>query len=1173
MTTTRPKQTAHRGSVLASGLAIDTRLVSEEDARSRLIHFSSLGIDGFRVGSFLVGRFRKPVRLNCTATGGAPLVRYGSLHASAPLDADERKTLEQVGEILVLVTEGFASATTLDDAVREDISLWIDTSDFLIVENVRSLGTVVSEPRVQLKEIATDVRASLGVEAMQAEAAGLVQSLTRRHAEDNIEHRHAGTTISSFRQILGRLSHFIALTLKRQMAVAPPSSEIISESWLSKIQATFENWASRALLSSLLGRRFARRHADYLRQMFEMFDSNDLESALRHAIPLNTELEAALRPLPLRVPTARTDLAITTNRASSSTSMNLGNALFGELRQRYRRAFERLKVQGEIEKAAFVLAELLNESEEAVSFLERHGKFKLAAEIAEARSLSAGMVVRQWFLAGERGRAIAIARKTGAFADAVIRLESSHKEEGRALRLLWADSLASSGAYAAAVDAVWPIEAARRLALKWIDRAIEIGGLTGARMLARKARVAPGSFSDLRDQSLKLLRNESEDSFASAKVFGTELLAEAMTDETRVLARVTARTLLRAADNKEVNHLVRRLLDASGDAVFRADVSASTGRRARSPHIPVRVRAFTHPEGWRTHLKNKTSCIATLLDETARSSKGGAADGAHGVVLGVFADVGEDEGIASAIRDIVADGLERQFEIFESDASQWARCLAASLEEANKKVYWDSVEAQGEMVACSATVASLFGTTLILGQVGDTRGYVLRDGRLVQVTRDHSLRDDRTAARKATQVLGAAAQVRVDLSHVELQDGDVILVCSAGLLSVVNEQGIRKTLIERPDLKVACDALRSMAHEAGALGNITFVVARIEAQGLAQPAPLAFQPFVPTTHDGREQRPTLLRSVTTPIEIRRLAEDRGAISVRDAAELPDGRMLVALGEIGVWLISREGKVLTRFSEPTDQIVISDHGDRAILLARRGETFRVSRLDVITKRLLPWCDTRIDRFASDFDGSIWFVARQGTLYAIDAMAPRWEHLWKANEPGASAQTIRRDTHSVSAWFHSKLGSEVWTFESPSLTLRHRKASETDDVFGMTVAVSPAGASAGWQSRTDSSFNAHIFLHGVRKNLPPSIRFLDWRVAVERNPDLTDSWLALPVPGEEGITIHLFDLPGLQERARLRFERTLVRVRIQGERLVTCDEWGRVMVFSLKTGVIIREHRVS
>ncbi|MBO0753189.1 MAG: hypothetical protein J2P53_13815 [Bradyrhizobiaceae bacterium] len=83
------------------------------------------------------------------------------------------------------------------------------------------------------------------------------------------------------------------------------------------------------------------------------------------------------------------------------------------------------------------------------------------------------------------------------------------------------------------------------------------------------------------------------------------------------------------------------------------------------------------------------------------------------------------------------------------------------------------------------------------------------------------------------------------------------------------------------------------------------------------------------------------------------------------------------------------------------------------MVRGGETFRLSRLDLPTRRIQHWCDARFTRFAADFDGSTWFVARGDTLYAVDATATRCTHLWKVDEQGATVHAIAREAKSMSA----------------------------------------------------------------------------------------------------------------------------------------------------------------
>src|SRR4029453_5538226 len=119
-----------------------------------------------------------------------------------------------------------------------------------------------------------------------------------------------------------------------------------------------------------------RQHAKYLRRMLELFESGDVQDALRHAIPLGSDLESKLQTWAL--PRARTSLSIRPQDDGPSSVWSLGGDLFQHLQRTYRSMFQRLEAQGRIEEAAFVLAELLRADAEAVAFLERHGRLKLA---------------------------------------------------------------------------------------------------------------------------------------------------------------------------------------------------------------------------------------------------------------------------------------------------------------------------------------------------------------------------------------------------------------------------------------------------------------------------------------------------------------------------------------------------------------------------------------------------------------------------------------------------------------------------------------------------------------------------------------------------------------------------------------------------------------------------
>jgi PPM family protein phosphatase len=149
----------------------------------------------------------------------------------------------------------------------------------------------------------------------------------------------------------------------------------------------------------------------------------------------------------------------------------------------------------------------------------------------------------------------------------------------------------------------------------------------------------------------------------------------------------------------------------------------------------------------------------------------------------------------------------------------------------------------------TATVAALVDDHLLLGQVGDSRAYLLRGGRLVQVTRDQSLVNQLIEAGQLTeeeaenfehsniilQALGTADAVQVDLTYVKLKRGDFLMMCSDGLSGMVRDGEIRETMARLDDPVEACRILIEDANTAGGHDNITVIAAVFEGEGLAEP--------------------------------------------------------------------------------------------------------------------------------------------------------------------------------------------------------------------------------------------------------------------------------------------------------------------------------------------------
>ena len=146
----------------------------------------------------------------------------------------------------------------------------------------------------------------------------------------------------------------------------------------------------------------------------------------------------------------------------------------------------------------------------------------------------------------------------------------------------------------------------------------------------------------------------------------------------------------------------------------------------------------------------------------------------------------------------------------------------------------------------TATIAGLLADTLYLCQIGDSRGYLVRDGVAKQITKDQSLMQKLIEAGELTeeeaaqserrniilQALGPEANIKVDLTFQRLRRGDVLVLCSDGLSGQVNRDQIGEVISSEPDLVSACKKLIDLANEAGGPDNITVICARFEGGGL-----------------------------------------------------------------------------------------------------------------------------------------------------------------------------------------------------------------------------------------------------------------------------------------------------------------------------------------------------
>ena len=278
----------------------------------------------------------------------------------------------------------------------------------------------------------------------------------------------------------------------------------------------------------------------------------------------------------------------------------------------------------------------------------------------------------------------------------------------------------------------------------------------------------------------------------------------------------------------------------------------------------IRVRLFGRTDVGQIREHNEDNFLVADLTRKSRSLMEsdrvqGVAE--RGTVLGVCDGMGGAAAgeVASQLAvDIIYEKLSAGDPPRNHD--DLARRLVNSVEEAGGRIFGEArADRTRRGMGTTATIAALLDSRLFVAQVGDSRAYVLRGDKFVQVSRDQSLVNQLIEAGQLTeeeaetfehnniilQALGTAETVQVDLTYVDLRHGDTLLVCSDGLSGMVRADEMREVLLSNREPFDACKELVDRANRAGGHDNITVIVAVFEG-GLNPPGPqdvLAYQKY------------------------------------------------------------------------------------------------------------------------------------------------------------------------------------------------------------------------------------------------------------------------------------------------------------------------------------------
>ncbi|MFJ8740888.1 bpX6 domain-containing protein [Embleya sp. NPDC127516] len=172
----------------------------------------------------------------------------------------------------------------------------------------------------------------------------------------------------------------------------------------------------------------------------------------------------------------------------------------------------------------------------------------------------------------------------------------------------------------------------------------------------------------------------------------------------------------------------------------------------------------------------------------------------------------------------------------------------------------------------------------------------------------------------------------------------------------------------------------------------------------------------------------------------------GRVSVRSAAALPDGTVLVACGAAGTRLFGPDGRERVRWDVPAHGIVLADHGAVALLVAERGVSRDIHRLEVLTRRIRHWATVSAREFPDSFDGAHLVTLDQGVITVLDTTTPRPRVVWREDAAPAPFLGVTRTATSCAALAQTREGAErmtelvKWRWDMPGWTLRERSILE-------------------------------------------------------------------------------------------------------------------------------------
>lgn len=513
-----------QGEQYVHGLWFSKHIYSLPQRQGLIVRYWQAGAQAyhFEQGDLLYWPTARQIR--CSQLQGLPLCQLGSVLTSAPLSPQYIKTLTLADVYLV---EGAAIiALQLNQAMCLDPASWLDLADYLL-ESTRALEIKQSSQSLQFPPAVQTIHQLLAgrIPEPAPERHQLIQALRDQQLSSPRQDK-PGVSGQAVFQFLTLSSLALAHALKSLFAWLPSHSSAggdatghyrrppapSSDQPLATRPSGWPQFFKKMLMLGELSKIMGYQHAQYLKKMLSLFEQGNLEEALRHAIPLSECDQASSAQAGFLQPRNHFQLSGSQN-GTLTRLLPLPPEWHIYLQNTYEAAFERFDQQGDVDKAVYVLAELLDQKSRALDYLEQHQRFGQAATLCMSWDLSAARAIRLFLLAGHPQQAYLLAVQSNEFAQAIQLVEKDQAGGALQLRQLWAETLIQQGCWLEAVEVIWTVESQREQAISWLKQAEHAQGGLGLRAWLQRLLLQPEQLVVELERARALCQPEQRGSF------------------------------------------------------------------------------------------------------------------------------------------------------------------------------------------------------------------------------------------------------------------------------------------------------------------------------------------------------------------------------------------------------------------------------------------------------------------------------------------------------------------------------------------------------------------------------------------------------------------------------------------------------------------------------------